>query len=129
VRLEGLGQLKKIHIIGTRTCDLLTCRIVPHPTTLSRAPLILCTFINILKYIKFKEHFTLMFHQCYRDRPVITYIYASLLKRSHVRNQKHIPIHSGLYHLYPHTKARNVAITSPNVTKTFHSNLYNIKYM
>jgi hypothetical protein len=30
--LEGLGQLKKIHLIGTRTCDLPACSIVPQPT-------------------------------------------------------------------------------------------------
>jgi hypothetical protein len=33
VRLEGLGQLKKIHLIGTRTRDLPVCSIVPQPTT------------------------------------------------------------------------------------------------
>jgi hypothetical protein len=38
VRLEGLGQLKKIHLIGTRTHDLLACRIVPQPTALPRDP-------------------------------------------------------------------------------------------
>jgi hypothetical protein len=27
VRLEGLGQLKKIHLIGTRTSDLSACSI------------------------------------------------------------------------------------------------------
>jgi hypothetical protein len=31
VRLEGLGQLKKIHLIGTRTRDLPACSIVPQP--------------------------------------------------------------------------------------------------
>jgi hypothetical protein len=39
VRLEGLGQLKKIHLIGTRSRDLPDCSIVPQPTTLPRAPL------------------------------------------------------------------------------------------
>jgi hypothetical protein len=39
VRLDGLGQLKKIHLIGTRTRDLPVCSIVPQPTTLPRAPL------------------------------------------------------------------------------------------
>jgi hypothetical protein len=34
VRLEGLGKLKNIHIIGTRTSDLPVCIIVPQPTTL-----------------------------------------------------------------------------------------------
>jgi hypothetical protein len=34
VRLEGLGQLKKIHLIGTRTRDIPACSIVPQPTTL-----------------------------------------------------------------------------------------------
>jgi hypothetical protein len=38
VRLEGLGQLKKIHLIGTRTRDLPACSIVPEPTTLPCAP-------------------------------------------------------------------------------------------
>jgi hypothetical protein len=38
VRLEGLGQLKKILLIGTRARDLPACSIVPQPTTLPRAP-------------------------------------------------------------------------------------------
>jgi hypothetical protein len=38
VRLEGLGQLKKIHLIGTRTRDLPASSIVPQPITLPRAP-------------------------------------------------------------------------------------------
>jgi hypothetical protein len=38
MRLEELGQLKKIHLIGTRTRDLPACSIVPQPTTLPRAP-------------------------------------------------------------------------------------------
>jgi hypothetical protein len=38
VRLEGLGQLKKIHLIGIRTRDLPACSIVPQPTTLPRDP-------------------------------------------------------------------------------------------
>jgi hypothetical protein len=37
--LEGLGQLKKIHLIGIRTRDLPAGSIVPQPTTLPRAPL------------------------------------------------------------------------------------------
>jgi hypothetical protein len=37
VRLEGLGQLKKKHLIGTRT-RTFACSIVPQPTTLPRAP-------------------------------------------------------------------------------------------
>jgi hypothetical protein len=32
VRLEGLGKLKRIHLIGTRTRDLPDCSIVPQPT-------------------------------------------------------------------------------------------------
>jgi hypothetical protein len=32
VRLEGLGQLKKIHLIGIRTRDLPVWSIVPQPT-------------------------------------------------------------------------------------------------
>jgi hypothetical protein len=38
VRLEGLSQLKKIHLIGIRSRDLPSCSIVPQPTTLPRAP-------------------------------------------------------------------------------------------
>jgi hypothetical protein len=40
VRLEGLGQLKKIssYLIGSRTRDVPACSIVPQPTTLPRAP-------------------------------------------------------------------------------------------
>jgi hypothetical protein len=34
VWLEGLDQLKKIHLIGTQTCDLPACSIVPQPITL-----------------------------------------------------------------------------------------------
>jgi hypothetical protein len=39
LRLEGLGQLKIIHLTGTRTRDLPTCSIVPQPSTLPRAPI------------------------------------------------------------------------------------------
>jgi hypothetical protein len=38
MRLEGLGKLKTIHLIGTRSRDLPVCSIVPQPTTLPRAP-------------------------------------------------------------------------------------------
>jgi hypothetical protein len=38
VQLEGLSQLKENHLIGTRTCDLLACSIVPQPTMLPYAP-------------------------------------------------------------------------------------------
>jgi hypothetical protein len=41
VRLEGLGQLKKIHVIIIRARDLVACSIVPQPNTLPRAPLYL----------------------------------------------------------------------------------------
>jgi hypothetical protein len=41
VRLEGLGQLKKVHLIGNLTRDLPACSIVPEPTTLPRAPILL----------------------------------------------------------------------------------------
>jgi hypothetical protein len=41
VQLEGLGQLKKIPLIGTRTHDLSARSIVPQPTTLPHAPSIL----------------------------------------------------------------------------------------
>jgi hypothetical protein len=38
VRLEGLGQLKKIHLIGTRSRDFPACSVVPQQITLPRAP-------------------------------------------------------------------------------------------
>jgi hypothetical protein len=38
VQLEGLGKLKKIHLIETQTHDLPACSIVPQPTTLLRVP-------------------------------------------------------------------------------------------
>jgi hypothetical protein len=41
VRLEGLGQLKKPHLTGTRSRDLPACGVVLQPTTLPRAPYIL----------------------------------------------------------------------------------------
>jgi hypothetical protein len=37
MRLEGIGKLKKIHLIGTRTRDLPACSIVPQTTTLPHA--------------------------------------------------------------------------------------------
>jgi hypothetical protein len=33
VRLEGLGKLTKIHLIGTRTRDFMACSTVPQQTT------------------------------------------------------------------------------------------------
>jgi hypothetical protein len=38
VRLEELGKLKKIHLVGTRTRHLPACIIVPQPTTLPLSP-------------------------------------------------------------------------------------------
>jgi hypothetical protein len=37
VRLQELGKLKKIYLIGTQSRDLPACSIVPQPTTLPRA--------------------------------------------------------------------------------------------
>jgi hypothetical protein len=41
VQLEGLGKLKKNHLIGTRTRDLSACSIVPQPTTLPRVSVVI----------------------------------------------------------------------------------------
>jgi hypothetical protein len=38
VWLEGLGRLKKIHLIETRTRDLPACSIVPQPTDIIVVP-------------------------------------------------------------------------------------------
>jgi hypothetical protein len=35
-----IRSIEKIHLIGTRTRDLLVCSIVPQPTTLPRAPFV-----------------------------------------------------------------------------------------
>jgi hypothetical protein len=37
MQVEGLSQLKIIHLIGPRTRDLPACSIVPQPTTLPRS--------------------------------------------------------------------------------------------
>jgi hypothetical protein len=42
VRLEGLGKLKNVHLIGIRTRDLPACNIVPLPSTLPRTPDRIC---------------------------------------------------------------------------------------
>jgi hypothetical protein len=47
VQLEGLSKWKKIHLIGTRTRDLPACSIVPQPTMLPRAPIIIIIIIII----------------------------------------------------------------------------------
>jgi hypothetical protein len=48
VRLEVLGQLKNIHLIGTRTRDLPVCSIVPQPTALPRAAGSICIKLTSL---------------------------------------------------------------------------------
>jgi hypothetical protein len=50
VWLEGLGQLKKIHLIGNSTRDLPACSIVPQLTTLPLAPGEISLFRNIGNY-------------------------------------------------------------------------------
>jgi hypothetical protein len=47
VRLEGFGKLKKKKYTspGARTRDLPACSIVPQPTTLPRAPIIIMIII------------------------------------------------------------------------------------
>jgi hypothetical protein len=50
VRLEGLGKLKKIYLLETRTRDLPAYSIVPQPTTLLRV-------LNVY-YIPTKRSFT-----------------------------------------------------------------------
>jgi hypothetical protein len=51
VRLEGLGQLQNVHLIGTRSRDLPACSIVPQQTTLPRAPSIMLIAVNSEKFI------------------------------------------------------------------------------
>jgi hypothetical protein len=48
LRLGGLGQLKKYSdLVGNRMRDLSACSIVPQPTTLLRAPIIIIMIIII----------------------------------------------------------------------------------
>jgi hypothetical protein len=70
VHLEGLDQLKKIHLIGPRTCDFLACSIVPQPVMLLRAPdtVIICA-LNISIHFSFRVHvyaliLHIYIHQC-----------------------------------------------------------------
>jgi hypothetical protein len=53
VQLEGLGKLKKIHLIGTRSRDLPARSIVPQPTTLPHAAIHKLTF-PMLYHLKTK---------------------------------------------------------------------------
>jgi hypothetical protein len=46
IRLVGLGKLKKSNSFGTRTGDLPACSIVPQPTTLPRAPVVIINFFE-----------------------------------------------------------------------------------
>jgi hypothetical protein len=57
VRLEGLGKLKEIRLIGTRTHDLPASSIVPQPTTLTRAPFHLQISINFVQSFGVKSKF------------------------------------------------------------------------
>jgi hypothetical protein len=52
VWLEGLGQLKNMHLTRTRTRDLPACNIVPQPTMLP------CSPINRVCECKFNCKFT-----------------------------------------------------------------------
>jgi hypothetical protein len=52
VRLEGLGQLKIIHLIEIRTRDLPACSIVPQPTTIPRASVCHINLRNINAEVK-----------------------------------------------------------------------------
>jgi hypothetical protein len=48
MQLEGLGKLKKIHLIGARTRDRPACSIVPQPATLPRVPWADCLDIRMV---------------------------------------------------------------------------------
>jgi hypothetical protein len=48
VRLEGLSNLKKIHLIGIRSRGLPACSIVPQPTTLPHAPILYYIIFEIM---------------------------------------------------------------------------------
>jgi hypothetical protein len=48
MRLGGLGKLKKSTSSGSRTGDLPACSIVPKPTTLPRAPVVVVSVLLLL---------------------------------------------------------------------------------
>jgi hypothetical protein len=59
VQLEGLGKLKKFHLIGTRTSDIPACSIVRQPTTLPVSPafaLNVCLY-SLLSFSCYSEYF------------------------------------------------------------------------
>jgi hypothetical protein len=81
VRLEELGQLKKIHLTGTRTRDLSACSIVPQPTTLPCAPLHNSSSLNsILGHIMYVAA-DMLYIRCLLSSPWRWRKYVSLIHR------------------------------------------------
>jgi hypothetical protein len=61
--LKGLGKLKKFnYLIGTPTCDLPACSIVPQPTTLPRAPVLFLWFLENVWICYFVNTYTSLTH-------------------------------------------------------------------
>jgi hypothetical protein len=59
VQLEGLGTLKKfIDLIGSRTCDLPACSVVPQPLHYGMPPYL--TMYNV----QFGGHDGILWHPC-----------------------------------------------------------------
>jgi hypothetical protein len=46
-----IRYIEKIHLIGTRIRDLPTCSIVPQPTTLPRAPIIIHNTVSRMRVL------------------------------------------------------------------------------
>jgi hypothetical protein len=70
VQLEGLGQLKKIHLIGNGTRDLPVCSIVPQPTTVPVPPDVIQAFSeNVAAAVeRFREIcYDLVYCRCRED--------------------------------------------------------------
>jgi hypothetical protein len=59
VRLEGLGKLKKIPLIGTRSRDFPACSIVPQPATLPRTHFNIRSSLHFV-FLHLLQHSTLM---------------------------------------------------------------------
>jgi hypothetical protein len=51
MRPEGLGQFKKIHLIGTRSRDLPVCSIVPQPLRYHVPHILFELYAYLIRYL------------------------------------------------------------------------------
>jgi hypothetical protein len=97
VRLEGLGKLKKKHLIGTRSRDFPACSIVPQSTTLPRARSCVMEWSYLCSYSNFKDN---------------SRVLKALWVRNPVQSDAHVPL------LHDHPKLLQGSI-DVGVTRTY----------